>query len=115
MISARQLPKVSGTTKGEVIDPYVVLEMHGVEPDCNKYQTAVVKNNGFNPTWNEVKEKESRHTQRERGEREREGGEESESEREERKSTHSHFTLQTFVFPLRVSEQAILTVRVDDL
>jgi Ca2+-dependent lipid-binding protein len=45
---------VSGTTKGEVIDPYVVLEMHGVDPDCKQYKTAVVKNNGFNPSWNEV-------------------------------------------------------------
>lgn len=91
---------MSGTTKGEVIDPYVVLEMHGVEPDCNKYQTAVVKNNGFNPTWNEVKKREGegrkgRRTGREEGAGERTEGRGSS---EKRRGSEERTTSEINVF-----------------
>jgi phosphatidylinositol phospholipase C eta len=54
VLSARQLPKVGNTTRGEVIDPYVVVSVCGAPADCKEYKTAVIQNNGFNPTWNEV-------------------------------------------------------------
>jgi phosphatidylinositol phospholipase C, delta len=49
---ARQLPKSSHTTKGEVIDPYVVVSI--VAPDkenCFSERTPTVQDNGFNPEW----------------------------------------------------------------
>jgi hypothetical protein len=53
VMSASQLPKPMGATKGEVIDPYVMVELHGIPSDEAKYQTARVDNNGFNPVFNE--------------------------------------------------------------
>ncbi|CAE7492885.1 plcd4 [Symbiodinium microadriaticum] len=55
VISGQQLPKPNGKRVGEVIDPYVVVSIEGptIEPS-NKYRTKTVKNNGFNPYWNEV-------------------------------------------------------------
>ena len=38
------------------IDPYVVVLVHGVEDDYVKHKTEVVRNNGFNPTWNQTYE-----------------------------------------------------------
>eukprot|EP00027_Filamoeba_sp_ATCC50430_P001013 CAMPEP_0168555584 /NCGR_PEP_ID=MMETSP0413-20121227/8417_1 /TAXON_ID=136452 /ORGANISM="Filamoeba nolandi, Strain NC-AS-23-1" /LENGTH=837 /DNA_ID=CAMNT_0008586453 /DNA_START=37 /DNA_END=2550 /DNA_ORIENTATION=- len=55
VISGSQLPKVEGkekTDKGEVIDPYVKVIMYGVSADKKSHKTKVVKNNGFNPVWN---------------------------------------------------------------
>jgi uncharacterized protein YjbI with pentapeptide repeats len=55
VISGSQLPKVEGkekTEKGEVIDPYVKVAVHGVSADKKSHKTKVVKNNGFNPVWN---------------------------------------------------------------
>lgn len=55
VISARQLPKPGGAQKGEIIDPYVMLQMHGVPADCKKAKsTKHVDDNGFNPVWNET-------------------------------------------------------------
>ncbi|GMH67817.1 hypothetical protein TL16_g04777, partial [Triparma laevis f. inornata] len=53
VMSASQLPKPKGATKGEVIDPYVKVEVHGVPNDCKNCQTRVIDNNGFNPVFNE--------------------------------------------------------------
>lgn len=54
VISARQLPKPMGAQKGEIIDPYVSLSMHGVSADNRKAKsTKYVEDNGFNPVWNE--------------------------------------------------------------
>jgi len=53
VISARQLPKYSKTTKGEVIDPYVTLSMKGSPLDQREFRTKVIDNNGLNPYWGE--------------------------------------------------------------
>jgi len=52
IISGWQLPKVSGTSKGEVIDPFVRVEIFGVGNDQVHEKTKVVQNNGYNPQWN---------------------------------------------------------------
>jgi len=54
VMSASQLPKPGGSAKGEVIDPYVKVELHGVPGDTKVCQTKVVDNNGFNPVFNET-------------------------------------------------------------
>jgi len=51
VISAFELPKVSGKEKGDVIDPYVKLVISGVSLDKHTFKTKVIKNNGFNPIW----------------------------------------------------------------
>jgi len=53
-ISGWQLPKVSGTTKGDVIDPYLKVKFYGAPGDSGKFKTKVIHNNGFNPKWDEV-------------------------------------------------------------
>lgn len=52
IISAYQLPKVSGKEKGDVIDPYVKVSFNGLPADKKAFKTKVIKNNGFNPCWN---------------------------------------------------------------
>eukprot|EP00742_Colponemidia_sp_Colp-10_P007340 GILJ01007899.1.p1 GENE.GILJ01007899.1~~GILJ01007899.1.p1 ORF type:complete len:946 (+),score=206.27 GILJ01007899.1:50-2887(+) len=54
VISAQQLPKPNNASKGEVIDPYVVLSISGVPEDGKTYTTKTINNNGFNPIWNET-------------------------------------------------------------
>ncbi len=73
MISGQQLPK-PGDKKGEIIDPYVVLQLAGANCDTQRYKTKTVNDNGkiqscdyikcihesnftcvgFNPVWNET-------------------------------------------------------------
>ena len=53
IISACQLPKPYASTKGEVIDPFVQLDVNGVEPDRATFKTEVIQDNGFNPVWNQ--------------------------------------------------------------
>jgi Ca2+-dependent lipid-binding protein len=53
VVSGHCFPRPDGSNKGEVIDPYVVVLVHGVEDDYVKHKTEVVRNNGFNPTWNQ--------------------------------------------------------------
>lgn len=53
LVSAWQLPKESGTPKGEVIDPYVKIKMYGITEDTKRYRSKVIQNNGFNPHWDE--------------------------------------------------------------
>jgi len=55
VISAFQLPKVEGKehkSKGEVIDPYVSVNITGLDADKKTHKTKTIKNNGFNPVWN---------------------------------------------------------------
>jgi len=54
VISGWQLPKVSGTTKGEIIDPYVKVKIFGVAGEHSHVKTKVVSNNGFHPVWDET-------------------------------------------------------------
>merc|ERR1719270_2297375 len=56
VISGLSLPKPGAAVEGEVIDPYVKLRIRGHPDDTvdsNKGKTEVVKNNGFNPVWNQ--------------------------------------------------------------
>jgi len=53
VISGQQLPKPNQTSKGEIIDPYVEIEILGEDEDTTKKKTKVVDDNGFNPQWNE--------------------------------------------------------------
>ncbi|XP_061074721.1 1-phosphatidylinositol 4,5-bisphosphate phosphodiesterase eta-2-like [Conger conger] len=57
IISGQQLPKPKGSMlgdRGEIIDPYVEVEIIGIPVDCCKDQTRVVDDNGFNPMWEET-------------------------------------------------------------
>nr|DBA26105.1 TPA: hypothetical protein GDO54_010403 [Pyxicephalus adspersus] len=57
VISGQQLPKPPDSMlgdRGEIIDPYVEIEMIGLPVDCCKEQTRVVDDNGFNPVWEET-------------------------------------------------------------
>jgi hypothetical protein len=54
ILGAHQLPKPSNSSQGEVIDPFVVITIHGAPGDAARYQTKTVLDNGFNPAWNEV-------------------------------------------------------------
>ncbi|KAJ6659344.1 hypothetical protein lerEdw1_019215 [Lerista edwardsae] len=53
VISGQQLPKVNKSINS-IVDPKVIIEVHGVQRDNNKKQTAVINNNGFNPKWKET-------------------------------------------------------------
>ncbi|XP_006890656.1 PREDICTED: 1-phosphatidylinositol 4,5-bisphosphate phosphodiesterase delta-1 isoform X2 [Elephantulus edwardii] len=50
VISGQQLPKVN-KSKNSIVDPKVIVEIHGVAQDAGSQQTGVVTNNGFNPRW----------------------------------------------------------------
>ncbi|KAE8595388.1 hypothetical protein XENTR_v10015718 [Xenopus tropicalis] len=52
VISGQQLPKVN-KKPSSIVDPVIRMEIHGVERDKGHKHTQVMKNNGFNPTWNE--------------------------------------------------------------
>jgi len=54
VMSAHQLPKPNGAQKGEVIDPYVKVELYGIPADQRNCMTRVIDNNGFNPIFNET-------------------------------------------------------------
>ncbi|XP_039529486.1 1-phosphatidylinositol 4,5-bisphosphate phosphodiesterase eta-2 [Pimephales promelas] len=57
IISGQQLPKPKDSMlgdRGEIIDPFVEVEIIGLPTDCNKQQTRVVDDNGFNPMWEET-------------------------------------------------------------
>ncbi|KAH0627635.1 hypothetical protein JD844_003649 [Phrynosoma platyrhinos] len=53
IISGQQLPKVN-KSKNSIVDPRVIVEIHGVQRDNDKKQTRVIDNNGFKPTWDET-------------------------------------------------------------
>ncbi|KAM9308185.1 1-phosphatidylinositol 4,5-bisphosphate phosphodiesterase delta-1 [Gastrophryne carolinensis] len=52
VVSGQQLPKLN-KKNSSIVDPFVTIEILGVDRDSNKKQTKVVENNGFNPEWNE--------------------------------------------------------------
>ncbi|XP_008575566.1 PREDICTED: 1-phosphatidylinositol 4,5-bisphosphate phosphodiesterase eta-2 [Galeopterus variegatus] len=57
IISGQQLPKPRDSMlgdRGEIIDPFVEVEVIGLPVDCDKGQTRVVDDNGFNPMWEET-------------------------------------------------------------
>ncbi|KAK3543603.1 hypothetical protein QTP70_023951 [Hemibagrus guttatus] len=55
VISAHSLPKPQGSgAKGEVIDPYVVVELHGVPADCAEQRTRTAAQNQDNPLFDET-------------------------------------------------------------
>ncbi|XP_036386605.1 1-phosphatidylinositol 4,5-bisphosphate phosphodiesterase eta-2-like [Megalops cyprinoides] len=57
IISGQQLPKPKDSMfgdRGEIIDPFVEVEIIGLPVDCCKNQTRVVDDNGFNPMWEET-------------------------------------------------------------
>ncbi|XP_037684656.1 1-phosphatidylinositol 4,5-bisphosphate phosphodiesterase eta-2-like [Choloepus didactylus] len=57
IISGQQLPKPRDSVlgdRGEIIDPFVEVEVIGLPVDCNREQTRVVDDNGFNPMWEET-------------------------------------------------------------
>uniref|UniRef100_H2UH10 Phosphoinositide phospholipase C n=1 Tax=Takifugu rubripes TaxID=31033 RepID=H2UH10_TAKRU len=57
IISGQQLPKPKDSMlgdRGEIIDPFVEVEIIGLPLDCSKQQTRVVDDNGFNPMWEET-------------------------------------------------------------
>uniref|UniRef100_A0A8C4N620 Phosphoinositide phospholipase C n=1 Tax=Eptatretus burgeri TaxID=7764 RepID=A0A8C4N620_EPTBU len=57
VISGQQLPKPPDSVlgdRGEIIDPFVEVEVVGVPIDCRKQQTRVIDDNGFNPVWDET-------------------------------------------------------------
>jgi Ca2+-dependent lipid-binding protein len=54
IISGQQLPKPNQTSKGEIIDPYVEVEIVGEDEDTVSKKTKVVDDNGFNPQWDET-------------------------------------------------------------
>lgn len=51
VISGQQLPKPEGQLKGEIIDPYVTVEVTGIPKDQASFKTKVIDDNGFNPKW----------------------------------------------------------------
>lgn len=54
VISAQQLPKPRESEKGVIIDPFVEVEIIGVEKDQSLFRTKHISNNGFNPRWDET-------------------------------------------------------------
>jgi len=53
VLSGQQLPKPAQSSKGEVIDPYVEIEIIGNDADSTKLKTKTVQDNGFNPAWDQ--------------------------------------------------------------
>ncbi|XP_066300455.1 inactive phospholipase C-like protein 1 [Branchiostoma lanceolatum] len=54
IISGQQFPKPRGSTaKGDIIDPYIVLEIFGIPADCVEARTRAVPQNGYNPVFDE--------------------------------------------------------------
>ncbi|XP_032880827.1 1-phosphatidylinositol 4,5-bisphosphate phosphodiesterase delta-4 [Amblyraja radiata] len=54
VISGQQLPKVTNSKPGWIVDPLVRVEIHGVAMDNAKLETKYIDNNGFNPVWGET-------------------------------------------------------------
>ncbi|CAD5121120.1 DgyrCDS9660 [Dimorphilus gyrociliatus] len=51
VISGSQLPKKKSDS-ADIIDPYVKVQVYGLQVDSTSQNTTIVKNNGFNPQWN---------------------------------------------------------------
>ncbi|KAL4629691.1 inactive phospholipase C-like protein 2 isoform X1 [Arapaima gigas] len=54
IISGLNFPKPKGSgAKGDVVDPYVYVEIHGIPADCAEQRTKTVNQNGDNPIFDE--------------------------------------------------------------
>nr|XP_023665507.1 inactive phospholipase C-like protein 2 [Paramormyrops kingsleyae]XP_023665508.1 inactive phospholipase C-like protein 2 [Paramormyrops kingsleyae]XP_023665510.1 inactive phospholipase C-like protein 2 [Paramormyrops kingsleyae] len=54
IISGQNFPKPKGSgAKGDVVDPYVYVEIHGIPADCAEQKTKTVNQNGDNPIFDE--------------------------------------------------------------
>ncbi|XP_069083617.1 1-phosphatidylinositol 4,5-bisphosphate phosphodiesterase zeta-1 [Pleurodeles waltl] len=53
IICGNQLILSDESIKGDKLDPFVTVEVHGIPIDEAKQQTSIVKNNAFNPEWNQ--------------------------------------------------------------
>ncbi|XP_054828535.1 inactive phospholipase C-like protein 1 [Eublepharis macularius] len=54
IISGQNFPKPKGAcAKGDVIDPYVCIEVHGIPADCAEQRTKTVQQNTDNPIFDE--------------------------------------------------------------
>ncbi|XP_072316292.1 inactive phospholipase C-like protein 2 [Eucyclogobius newberryi] len=54
IISGQNFPKPKGSgAKGDVVDPYVYVEIHGIPADCGEQRTRTVHQNGDNPLFDE--------------------------------------------------------------
>ncbi|XP_024114362.1 inactive phospholipase C-like protein 2 [Oryzias melastigma] len=54
IISGQNFPKPKGSgAKGDVVDPYVYVEIHGIPADCGEQRTKTVNQNGDNPLFDE--------------------------------------------------------------
>lgn len=54
IISGQHFPKPKGSgAKGDVVDPYVYVEIHGIPADCAEQRTKTVQQNGDNPIFDE--------------------------------------------------------------
>ncbi|XP_055996618.1 1-phosphatidylinositol 4,5-bisphosphate phosphodiesterase eta-2-like isoform X3 [Ostrea edulis] len=53
IVSGYQIPKPNDSKKGEIIDPFIKIEVHGAKEDTQQCKTSVKNNNGFNPRWDE--------------------------------------------------------------
>eukprot|EP00605_Chrysophyceae_sp_TOSAG23-4_P000954 GSChrysophyteH1.ASY1.ANO1.1054.1 assembled CDS len=49
-----QLPKPGGANHGEVVDPFLFMDVTGKGDDNSKLSTETISNNGFNPIWDEL-------------------------------------------------------------
>uniref|UniRef100_A0A8D0HAW4 Phosphoinositide phospholipase C n=1 Tax=Sphenodon punctatus TaxID=8508 RepID=A0A8D0HAW4_SPHPU len=57
VISGQNLPKPKGSgAKGDVVEPYVCAEMHGIPADCAEQRTKTVLQSGDNPVFEETLE-----------------------------------------------------------
>jgi len=54
VISAQQLPKPHQSSKGEIIDPFVEIDLMGEDEDCKVEKTHHIQDNGFNPRWEDA-------------------------------------------------------------
>lgn len=54
IISGQNFPKPKGSgAKGDVVDPYAFVEIHGIPADCAEQRTKTVRQNGENPLFDE--------------------------------------------------------------
>ncbi|XP_077454499.1 inactive phospholipase C-like protein 2 [Stigmatopora argus] len=54
IISGQNFPKPKGSgAKGDVVDPYVYVEIHGIPADCAEQRTKTVNQNGDDPLFDE--------------------------------------------------------------
>jgi len=54
IISGHYLPKPRNEARGEIIDPFVVVDVAGAKRDRRSFRTRTVDDNGFDPEWRET-------------------------------------------------------------